>query len=1109
MWNQKVRTRHHVVVVLALAAMLRWLPSHASAERPSITARSRAAQAYGKLPLRFEANAGQSGGQVKFLSRGQGYTLFLTSSEAVLALDKSALHMHLLGANANAEATAFEKLPGTVNYFIGNDPTKWRTNVPTYAKVKYRDIYPGVDLLYYGNQKQLEYDLVVAPGVDPRVARLGISGASKIWIDPSGDLLFETSGGIVRFEKPVAYQRTQNGPQSIDVRYALGGDGQVTFAVGSYDHSKPLVIDPVLFYSTYLGGSGGENFGALPNGNIAVDSTGSAYVTGYTQSTNFPTVTPFQPSNGGIVNAFVTKLNPEGTAFVYSTYLGGKNQDMGGGIAIDSSGNAYVTGQTTSNNFPTTPGAFQFSKQSAGADSAAFVTKLNSTGSALLYSTYLSGSSSDSGAGIAVDSSGRASITGQAFSTNFPATPGAPQPTLGGAPDAFVTTLAADGSSLVFSTYLGGSAIDMGLGIALDPSGNIYITGTTLSSNFPLVNPLQPAYGGGVDAFVAKLDPFTSKLVYSTYLGGSGTEQGYGIAVDSAGSAYVTGLTTSTNFPTADPYQKNLLGNVTTNQNAFVTKLNPAGSALVYSTYLGASFVTGYGIAVDSTGAAYVTGITQGNFPLVGSLVPSDRFPNPFVTKFNPAGSALVYSTYLGGDGAGSGIAVDASGNAYVTGFAGFQAPFPTTPGAAQTTFGGGASNAFVVKVSPGGASVAAVKSSPNPSVFGEEVTFTATVTPEGVSSNTPTGTVVFDDGQTPFEILSLANGSASFNTGALSVGTHNITVSYGGDANFAASTSTILTQVVNQASTNTTLVGAPNPANLGQMVTLTATVAPVSPGAGNPTGTVTFKEGAATLGTGTVSSGVATLNISTLSAGSHTIIASYAGDINFTASASSGFAQGVILPAMILVNEFIKVTDTPTLMEQAIAVILVNESIKVTDTPTLMEQAIAVILVNESIKVTDTPTLMEQAIAVIMVSESITVTDAPALLLPAVINVAESITVADLPAFGPANVSGEVSVTSSGLVYSHLTRTFSGTVTVLNTSGQSIAGPIEIVLTNLTAGVTLVNATGTFVGNPYIAVLASGSLAAGQSANVAVRFSDPSNALIHFTPVVYSGSLN
>jgi hypothetical protein len=1049
--------------------MLGWLGPHSRKEpmkAPGITARARAAEAYGKLPLRFEANAGQTGGQVKFLSRGSGYTLFLTSSEAVLALKKNTLRMQLLGADANAEATGVEKLPGTVNYFIGNDPKQWRTNVPTYGKVEYRNVYPGVDLVYYGNQQQLEYDLVVAPGVDPRVARLGLGGASRMQLDSGGDLALETSGGTLHFRKPVAYQRTANGKRAVDARYALRGADEITFEIGAYDHSQPLVIDPVLFYSTYLGGSGGENATALPNGNIAVDSAGNAYVTGYTQSTNFPTVDPFQPSNGGILNAFVTKVNPEGTAFVYSTYLGGKDQDMGGGIAIDSSGNAYVTGLTTSNNFPTTPGAFQFFKQSAGANSAAFVTKLNSTGSALLYSTYLSGSSSDSGAGIAVDSSGRASVTGQANSTNFPTTPGAPQPTLSGAPDAFVTTLAADGGSLVFSTYLGGSSIDAGVGIALDPSGNIYITGNTLSSNFPLVSPLQPASGGGYDAFVAKFNPLTSTLVYSTYLGGSSTDFGYGIAVDSAGSAYVTGLTTSTNFPTRNPYQGTLLGSATTNQNAFVTKLNPAGSALVYSTYLGASFVTGYGIAVDSTGAAYVTGITQGNFPLVGSLVPSDRFPNPFVTKFNPAGSALVYSTYLGGDGAGSGIAVDTSGNAYVTGFAGFQAPFPTTPGAAQTTFGGGASNAFVVKVGSGSESVAAVNSSPNPSVFGEPVTFTATVTPSGVSSNTPTGTVSFQDGPTPIEILSLTNGSASFNTSALSVGSHNITVSYGGDANFAASTSTILTQVVDKASTTTTLVGAPNPANVGQTVTFTATVAAVSPGAGSPTGTVTFSEGAATLGTGTVSSGVATLNISTLSAGSHTIIASYGGDANFVASASAGFMQSVILPA-------------------------------------------AVILVNESINVADTPTLMEQAIAVIMVSESITVTDAPALLLPAVINVAESITVADIPAFGPANVSGEVSVTSSGLVYSHLTRTFSGTVTVLNTSGQSIAGPIEIVLTNLTSGVTLLDATGTFVGNPYIAVLASGSLAAGQSANVSVRFSDPSNALIQFTPVVYSGSLN
>jgi hypothetical protein len=1069
MWNQKVRTKHLAVVLLALAGMLGWLPNHASAERSGTAARSRAGKAYGKLPLRFEPNEGQSGGQVKFLSRGRGYTLFLTSSEAVLALSKTALHMHLLGANANAQATGVEKLAGTVNYFIGNDPKKWRTNVATYGKVEYRNIYPGIDLLYYGNQQQLEYDLVVAPGADPGVARLGISGASKMQLDPSGDLVMHTRGGVVHLRKPVAYQRTANSQQSIDVRYALGADDQVAFAVGSYDHARPLVIDPVLAYSTYLGGSGGENAGGLANGNIAVDSAGSAYVTGYTQSTNFPTVDPLQPSNGGILNAFVTKLNPEGTAFVYSTYLGGKGQDMGGGIAIDSSGNAYVTGQTTSTNFPTTPGAFQIFKQSTGVNTAAFVTKLNSTGSSLLYSTYLSGSSSDSGAGIVVDSSGRASVTGQAFSTNFPVTPGAPQPKLGGAPDAFVTTLAADGASQVFSTYLGGSSMDMGVGIALDPSGNIYITGNTLSSNFPLVNPLQPASGGGYDAFVAKLNPFTSTLVYSTYLGGSSTDFGYGIAVDSAGSAYVTGLTSSTNFPTANPYQRTLLGNATTNQNAFVAKLNPAGSALVYSTYLGASFVTGYGIAVDSTGAAYVTGITLGNFPLVGSLVPSDREANPFVTKFNPTGSALVYSTYLGGYGAGSGIAVDTSGNAYVTGFAGSAAPFPTTPGAAQPTFGGvaGGTNAFVVKVGSGVQSVATVRSSPNPSVFGEQVTFTATVSPGGVSSTTPAGTVSFEDGPTPIEVLSLTNGSASFDTSSLSTGSHSITVSYGGDANFAQSTSAILTQVVDQAATTTTLISSGNPSAFGQNVTFTATVAAVSPGAGSPTGTVTFTQGAALLGAGTVSAGVGTFSTSTLSLGRHTITASYSGDANFIASASTGLAQSVILPT---------------------AVILVNESITVIDAPLLMAQAIAVIIDNESITVSD---------------------GTPAVLLPAVIVDNESITVTDVPSFGPVDLAGLVSVTSTGLVYSRITRTFSGTLMVLNTSGQSIAGPIEIVLTNLTAGVTLLNATGTTAGNSYVTVLPSGSLAPGQSANFAVRFSDPSNASIHFTPVVYSGSLN
>jgi hypothetical protein len=1076
MWNYKVRTKQ-TVVLLALAGTLGWLPSHAGAQS-GVATRARAAQAYSELPLRFEANAGQRGGQARFLSRGRGYTLFLTSSEAVLTLNKTALHMHLLGANANAEATGVDKLAGTVNYFLGNDPKKWRTNVPTYGKVEYRNVYSGVDLLYYGNQQQLEYDLVVAPGANPGVARLGIGGASKIQIDVSGDLVLQTLGGVVRLQKPVAYQRTPSGQQPIDARYALGGDGQVGFDVGSYDHSKPLVIDPVLVYSSFLAGSASDT-GAFAG--IAVDSAGSAYVIGSTNSTDFPTANPEQPSNrGGVSDVFVTKFKPDGSGFEYSTYLGGSLQDTAGGIAVDSSGNAYVTGQTDSADFPTTTGSFQPTKPSPGFNTAAFVTKLNASGSAISYSTYLGGSLTDWGQAIAVDSAGRASVTGEVNSKNFPVTLGAPQ-TTGNLGDAFVTTFTADGSSLVFSTYLGGRLGDEGTGIAVDPAGNVYVTGFTTSSNFPVVNALQPTNGGVGNAFVAKFNPNTAKLVYSTYLGGSGTDQGWAIAVDSSGSAYVTGYTESTDFPTVNPIQAALGGAVGVNiinQGVFVSKLNPAGSALVYSTYLGGGESVngnadlGEGIAVDSTGAAYVTGYSQsGNFPAVNSLEPFIKGIDevfPFVTKINPEGSALVYSTFLG-FGQGFAIAVDTLGNAYATG-ATISSTFPVTPGAAQTTYTG-FRDAYVVKIAAGVESAAAIESSTNPSVFGEQVAFTAKVTPGSANSNTPTGTVTFLDGAATLGTEALLNGTAMFDTGGLSTGSHNITVSYGGDSNFAASTSSILTQVVNHAATTTTLVSSLNPAALGQTVTFTATVAAESPGAGSPTGTVTLKDGATSIESGAVSAGIATTNISTLTGGSHTITASYAGDANFIGSVSGGLSQNVTVPAVT-------------------------------------------ILVNESITVSDAPTLLEQLVAIINVDESITVADGPAIVLPAVINVAESITVTDTPVVvaqpgGPINVSSLVSVTSTGLVYSHITRTFSGTLTVQNTSGQSIAGPIEIVLTNLTSGVTLLNATGTFVGNSYVIVLPSGSLAAGQSASIAVTFGDPSNALIHFTPAVYSGSLN
>ena len=1063
MCNQEVRSRL-LRLLLALAGIAGCVPDLASAEPADAVAKARGGEAYGKLPLRFESNVGQTGAEVKFLSHGSGYTLFLTSSEAVLALKKSdsqpndaaLLHMHLLGANSGAQASGVEKLPGTVNYFIGNNPKKWRTNVPTYGKVEYRNIYPGVDLLYYGNQQQLEYDLVVAPWVDPRVARLGISGASGIHLDAGGDVVLDTSGGAVHLRKPVAYQQTANGRQSVEARYSLGRAGQVTFEIGAYDNTQPLVIDPVLAYATYLGGSGGENGSFQVNAGIAVDSAGSAYVSGYTRSTDFPTANPIQPSNGGFQNAFVTKLSPDGSSFVYSTYLGGSGQDYGTGIAVDSSGNAYVTGQAASPDFPTTPGAFQTARP--GANPSAFVTELNSTGSALVYSTYLGGSLTDIGFGIAVNASGQASVTGFANSRNFPTTAGAPQIAFGGGGDAFVTTLAADGSSLAFSTYLGGKLVDQGFGIALDASGNIYVVGETVSSNFPLVNPLQAVYGGAADAFVAKLNPTTSTLIYSTYLGGSAADYGFGIAVDSAGSAYVTGFTQSSDFPTANPYQPALFGVAGSNEGVFVSKLNPAGSALVYSTYLGGGayinnrYDQGYGIAVDSAGAAYVTGYTwSGNFPTVGSLQQNNGLPDPFVTKFNPAGSALVYSTYLGGQGAGTGIALDTSGNAYATGYEG--SGFPTTPGAAQTVFGGGV-DAFVVKISTA-ATTTAVMSSVNPSLFGQPVTFTVTVRPSIPNVIMPTGLVAFSEGDVgrPLVIGSLFDGNATFVTSGLSVGSHNITVSYGGDSNFAASTSTILVQTVNMAATTTALISSLNPASIGQTVMFTATVAVVAPGSGSPTGTVTFFDGTgiggtATLGTGGVNSaGVATFSTSALGVGIHTITASYSGDANFAASSSAGFMETVRLaPVSILVTESIMVTDAPAILLPVS--ILVTESITVTDTPAVVPQ----------------PT-------------------------------------------GPVNVSGQVSVTSTGFVRSRVTGTFNGTMTVKNVSGQSIAGPIEIVFTSLAVGVTLSNATGTTFGRQYITVPGVASLAPGQSANVSVQFNDPGNVLVTFTPVTYSGS--
>lgn len=739
--------------------------------QPDPAVHGRIVENYGKLPLTFEANQGQTDSHVKFLSRGSGYALFLTGDEAVISMrggeakpstshvgklhpkavvskNSAVLRMKLVKANRTAKVIGADELPGKSNYFIGNDPKKWRNNVPTYAKVKYEGVYSGIDLVYYGNQRQLEYDFVVAPGADPRRIRFDVLGAKSISQDAHGDLLLRTSAGEVRWQKPVVYQEKDGVRQEIDGNYVVKHGHRVAFAVAGYDSKRPLVIDPVLGYSTYLGGSGTD-----AGAGVAVDSSGNAYVTGYTGSTDFPTMNPLQPNNGGYYNAFVAKISSSGSAFVYSTYLGGSQSDFGQDIAVDNSGNAYVTGFTDSPNFPT----MNALQQTYGGNGDGFVAKLNPFGSALVYSTYLGGSEYDSAEGIAVDSSGGVYLVGNTQSTNFP-TMNAIQPANGGGIyDVFVARLNPTGSTLVYSTYLGGSGLDISQNVAVDSSGDAYLTGYTTSADFPVTpEAFQTSCNGGSncsadgDAFVTELNSTGSALVYSTYLGGNAEDGGAGIAVNSSGNAYVSGYTQSTNFPTTNPFQSTYGGGFT---DAFVAQLNPTGSALVYSTYLGGSGGDeGHDIAVDSSGNAYVTGLTDSpDFPTLNPVQAANGGgQDAFVTKLSPTGSALMFSTYLGGNGADSGsrLAVDSAANAYVIGLTS-STNFPTM-NSLQPVNGGGLYDAFVTQLSPG----PFVTLSPSSLNFGNQNV--------GTSSN-PQNVTLSNSGELPLSISSiLATGDFS-----------------------------------------------------------------------------------------------------------------------------------------------------------------------------------------------------------------------------------------------------------------------------------------------------------------------------------------------------------
>jgi hypothetical protein len=706
---------------------------------PDAIARANVEAAYGKLPLRFEANQGQTDGQVKFLARGSGYSLYLTAAETVLRLrrDKpdeaksvATLRIRMSGAKPNPRVLGVDELPGKSNYFIGNDPQKWRTGVPSYAKVKYEGVYEGVDVVYYGNvQGQLEYDFNVSAGADPKAIKMAFEGADKLEVDGEGGLRLHVAGKQLNLRKPVLYQEQAGVRQEIAGGYVLAGANEVGFEVAAYDAARPLVIDPILAYSTFLGGTGHD-----AGLGIAVNPHGNAYITGKTASLDFPTEpNPSQIGPGGGFDAFVTQMNMSGSALVYSTYLGGSKDenDQGGllsygGIAIDSDGNAYVTGLTTSADFPTPGGQPPVNSNGFVAD--AFVTKLDAAGT-LSYSTCIGGRGFDAGHAIAVDSFGQAYVTGQEESgtlnaNGFQTTHAAG--CIAGYKDGFVAKLNAAGSNLLYATYFGGNSCNIGFGIAVDAAQNAYVTGETQSTNFPVTvgafdttcgtdgacNPINNVPIS--DIFVAKMDTTVSgaaSLKYATFLGGSGEERFIytggpgGIAIDPAAKfIYVTGMTLSVNpanFPVTNGSVPNGLA------DAFVTKFDPsqpAANQLVYSTYLGGSANDiGTGIAVDINGNAYVTGSGSGDFPVTPGM-PACSDQGAFVLKMGPAGS-VKYAACLSGnkDDTPYSIAVDPSGCVYVTGST-YSPNFPVL-NSFQTLFAGGGvppSDAFVTKFCDG-----------------------------------------------------------------------------------------------------------------------------------------------------------------------------------------------------------------------------------------------------------------------------------------------------------------------------------------------------------------------------------------------------------------------
>ncbi|MGA2222569.1 MAG: BACON domain-containing carbohydrate-binding protein [Verrucomicrobiia bacterium] len=725
-------------------------------------------QTWRSAPLHFEANQGQTDCDAEFLARSVAHTVFLTRSEVVLAFagGVAPVRLRLVGANPQTELHGLEPLPGKVAYYRGHDSSSWQEDVPLFAKVQYAAVYPGVDLVYYGNDRQLECDFVVAPGARPDVVRLALDGVEKAELDGQGNLVLKTAAGRLAWNKPHVYQELDGQRQPVAGEFVLHGEREVGFHVAAYDARRPLVIDPTFVYSTYLGGSGEESeamlwFDATGNafvfgqtrsvdfpgsrsplgpggdldmfltkigptgslifseriggsgtdeGSAEVDTNGNIFVFGTTSSTDFPVLNAAQSTYGGGSNdVFLMKFNNSGT-LQFSTYLGGSGGETVS-LDLDSSRTqVYLSGQTTSMNFPTHSG---YQSSYGGGAHDFYVAKYNASG-ALQYSTLLGGNGDDDGTAH-VNADGTVIVIGTTSSSNFPVTGGAYQGTYGGSNDVFVTKINASGNGLLYSTYLGGSGAETASGGTVDSAGNAYVCGHTTSSDFPTMNAVQSTYGGGGsnpflpggDVFVAKLNS-SGSITFATYLGGSGDEQGT-MQLDNSGNIYVIGQTASSDFPMHNAAQSTYGGPSSSYLylgDVFLTKLTPAGQ-FVYSTYLGGSGIEETGILeLDSSGNALVWGMTASDdFPTMNAAQPTfgGGSMDMFITKFNASG-VMQFSTYLGGSGDEIGDVIwDTSAGVIYAGGMTSSTDFPTTAGVAQTTYGGGDHDLFAVKYNNNG----------------------------------------------------------------------------------------------------------------------------------------------------------------------------------------------------------------------------------------------------------------------------------------------------------------------------------------------------------------------------------------------------------------------